>query len=123
MNTLIFYIVLIVSMIGSITCDFHLLGGTCSDEGGDFSDGLYDYYVACPSDYYNCDCIMNGDRAGHPLTGETINDSAFSITGMCGVGQMNFYLNSDSTYSVYLNGGDGSVIGTCYSSDWSIVNC
>jgi hypothetical protein len=74
--------------------------------------GSSSQYVACPSNYWNCKCWLIGDRAGR-ASNEASNN--FSIDGMCGVGQMNLYkdANADSL-SMYLNGGDGKVIGRCY---------
>lgn len=69
-------------------------------------------YLACPLNYWNCDCYISEDRAGHVSNQATDN---FSIDGMCGVGQMNLYKdNNADTLSMYHNGGDGQVIGRCY---------
>lgn len=70
-------------------------------------------YVACPSDYWNCQCLTDSDRTGSIFNGNP-GDSFFSIkSGFCGMDQMNFYQDGDN-YDFYINGGDGSKIGTCY---------
>ncbi|KAL6860852.1 hypothetical protein J3F83DRAFT_717163 [Trichoderma novae-zelandiae] len=112
-----------------VAADFHILTGPCSIAPG-FGGSLEDYAVACPSNYYNCDCMLNGDRASHVVSGQTpkygltdTGSSYFELGGMCGVGDMNFYLQDDGTWLFYIAGGDGSVQGTCYAGDNSIKDC
>ncbi|KAH0531004.1 hypothetical protein TsFJ059_005567 [Trichoderma semiorbis] len=109
--------------------DFHILTGPCSIAPG-WGGSLEDYAVACPSNYYNCKCMMDGDRTGHVINGETpkygIHDTGsnyFELDGMCGVGNMNFYLQGDGTWLFYIAGGDGSVQGQCWPGDNSIKDC
>ncbi|KAH8812848.1 hypothetical protein F5884DRAFT_317650 [Xylogone sp. PMI_703] len=122
-------IIAALGLASLVAADFHILTGPCSIAPG-FGGELEDYVVACPSNYYNCDCINGGDRAGHlqdgdtPVDGITTTDSDyFQISGMCGVGAMNFYKNDDNSWTFYLDGGDGSVQGTCYAGDNSIKDC
>ncbi|KAF9511149.1 hypothetical protein BS47DRAFT_1347002 [Hydnum rufescens UP504] len=75
----------------SALADFHILRGVQTNTG-------YSYDVACPSDYYYCDCFMNASRGA----GITMND-----------GHWEFYVHN----------GDGSLQGTCSSNIGSILNC
>ncbi|KAL7960473.1 hypothetical protein V8C34DRAFT_321356 [Trichoderma compactum] len=79
------------------TADLQVLTGPCSispGEGGEIESDV----VACPSNYYNCDCMLWGDRAGFLRAGDTPVDGLsttgstnFQLSGMCGVGNMDFY--------------------------------
>ncbi|KAL7792469.1 hypothetical protein V8C37DRAFT_380416 [Trichoderma ceciliae] len=112
-----------------VNADFHVLTGPCSIAPG-FGGSLESDVVACPSNYYNCKCMLDGDRAGYLSAGDTPVDGLsktgsnfFQLTGMCGVGNMNFYLQGDGSWLFYLDGGDGSVQGTCYDGNSSTKNC
>lgn len=117
----------ILSLASSAAADFHILTGPCSIG---FGGSIESFTMACPSNYYNCDCLSNGDRAGHVINGETpvvgisnTGSNYFELDGMCGVGNMNFYLQGDGSWLFYIAGGDGSVQGTCYQGDNSIKDC
>jgi hypothetical protein len=93
--------------------DFHIVQGIAPGGGA----GL----EACPSDYYNCNCLKNGDRAAQVLVGGrgvgSLPDSFFSVkSGLCGLGQLNFYKQGDGSWKFYKDGGDGSLQGTCYKN-------
>ncbi|PTB68469.1 hypothetical protein BBK36DRAFT_1138588 [Trichoderma citrinoviride] len=118
-----------LSLASVVAADFHILTGPCSIAPG-FGGSLESYAVACPSNYYNCDCMLNGDRTGHVIAGETpvyglssTGSNYFELDGMCGTGNLNFYLQSDGTWLFYIAGGDGSVQGTCYNGDNSVTDC
>ena len=91
--------------------DFHVTQGIAPGGGA----GL----EACPSNYYNCNCLKDGDRAAQVLVdGQGVGslpDSFFSIkAGLCGLGQLNFYKQGDGHWDFYVNNGDGTLQGTCY---------
>lgn len=121
----------ILGFAGSVTADFHILTGPCTEGiGGAGGSILENFSPACPSNYYNCDCMSNGDRAGHVINGQppvvgitATGSNYFELDGMCGVGNMNFYLQGDGSWLFYIAGGDGSVQGTCYAGDNSITDC
>lgn len=76
---------------------------------------------ACPSNYYNCKCMTGGDRAAQVLVdGHGVGDlpdDFFSIkSGLCGMGQLNFYKRSDGHWDFYVSNGDGKVQGACHSN-------
>jgi hypothetical protein len=77
-------------------------------------------YLACPSNYYNCDCWgPHHDRAGYVIRGDPNHSTFFSISGaksLCGMGQLNFYKRDDGHWDFYVNNGDGSIQGKCYSN-------
>ncbi|KAM0453332.1 hypothetical protein ACHAPV_006105 [Trichoderma viride] len=119
----------ILGLASSAVADFHILTGPCSIAPG-WGGSLSDATMACPSNYYNCNCLLDGDRAGHVINGETpkvgitnTGSNYFKLDGMCGVGNMDFYLQGDGSWLFYISGGDGSVQGTCYNGDNSIKDC
>ena len=74
---------------------------------------------ACPSNYYNCKCLKDGDRAAQVVVNDhgvgSLPASMFSVkAGLCGLGQLNFQKRGDGSWNIYKNDGDGSVQGTCY---------
>ena len=78
-------------------------------------------YLACPSNYYNCYCygaIGNPDRGVYTLYHQSPGSATFSLnSGLCGMGQLDFYYRqSKGGWDFYVNGGDGSLQGTCYSN-------
>lgn len=93
----------------SALADFHIV------QGGSGSVGI----EACPSDYYNCKCMAKRDRAARVMfndkPAESLPASFFYVqSGLCGVGQLNFYKQSDGTWKFYDDNGDGTLQGTCY---------
>ena len=81
------------------------------------SDNRFDPLIACPSNYDNCICMRDGKHGVQSLNGETSLGDAFSLNGgLCGMSQMNFYKRSDGHWDFYVNNGDGSLQGTCYSN-------
>ncbi|RFU78628.1 hypothetical protein TARUN_3598 [Trichoderma arundinaceum] len=112
-----------------VAADFHVLTGPSSIAPG-LGRRIEDYAVACPSNYYKCKCMIDGDRAGHVTAGSPptygvhkTGSNFFQLSGMCGVSNMNFYLQSDGTWLFYIAGGDGTVQGQCFPGDNSIVDC
>lgn len=104
--------------ISKVAADFHV--GYWDGDGGDQV-----YTEACPSNYYNCDCFQNGDRAGYGPQKDAVADGDnFNIdAGLCGLGELNFYNAGSGEYEFYIAGGDGSVQGTCYTNIATPVNC
>jgi hypothetical protein len=93
--------------------NFHVVKGIAPGGGA----GL----EACPSNYYNCHCLRDGDRAVQIVVNGkgvgSLPSDAFSTNGdLCGVGQLNFYKQSDGHWDFYVNDGDGTLQGTCYSN-------
>ncbi|KAN0076667.1 hypothetical protein V8E54_006809 [Elaphomyces granulatus] len=77
-------------------------------------------YLACPSNYYNCKCYgsIRPDRGVFTVGGQSPGSATFSLSaGLCGMGQLDFYYRqSKESWDFYVNGGDGSLQGTCYSN-------
>jgi hypothetical protein len=99
--------------IPSAIANFHIIQGIAPGGGA----GL----EACPSNYYNCKCMRDGDRAAQVLVNGggvgSLPDDFFSVkAGLCGLGQLNFYKQSNGAWNFYVDGGDGSLQGTCYSN-------
>jgi hypothetical protein len=79
-------------------------------------NGVLEKYIACPSNYFNCDCFTNGDRSG-TVAGDVAGGDFFQVeSGLCGMPQMNFYKNGDGSWDFYAAGGDGDVLGQCYGN-------
>ena len=102
--------------IPSALADFHIIQGIAPGGGA----GL----EACPSNFDNCDCMENGDRAARvSVNGQgqgSLPDSFFSVdAGLCGLGQLNFYKGSNGVWDIYENDGNGSLQGTCNSNSAS----
>ncbi|KAK3173169.1 hypothetical protein OEA41_006498 [Lepraria neglecta] len=111
-----------LSLASLVNANFHISTVTNTFVTGGSSDDTQTLYKTCPSNYWNCDCYANNDRAGDVNTyGGDLGSSFFSVSPMCGVGQMNFYANNGGLDG-YLNGGDGSVIANCYSNS-ATKNC
>jgi hypothetical protein len=100
--------------IPSVIADFHIIQGIAPGGG----TGL----EACPSNYDNCKCMKDGDRAAQVFVNgkgvANLPDDSFSLkAGFCGIGKLNFYKQSNGAWNFYVDGGDGSLQGTCYSSN------
>jgi hypothetical protein len=82
-------------------------------------------YVACPSNYYNCNCFgrINPDRGVFIQGGQNPGSATFSLdAGLCGMGQLNFYYQDNKGgWDFYVNDGDGSLQGTCYPNSDSKI--
>ena len=79
------------------------------------------FVAACPSYSYNCACFYDGfNRSLGPTYPQGNQDgfpkNSFSVnSGLCGfLGVLNFYLNSDGTWSIYEDKGNATSLGTCY---------
>jgi hypothetical protein len=90
----------------------------------DFSDyqkPTVESFIGCPSNYYNCACYHDGDRAGSLTQKPPVLTNFFTIENLCGYRLLNHFQNSDNTYSVYdgtvSSGTDGPVLATCYGAD------
>lgn len=97
--------------------DFHALTASLG-----VGSARSDQQLACPSNYWNCYCMFYNDRTGYIDAGNADSSTGgnfFSISaGLCGLGKMNFYLEGDH-WNYYLDRGDGSKIGSCYSNSAS----
>ncbi|KAF9502596.1 hypothetical protein BS47DRAFT_1356897 [Hydnum rufescens UP504] len=101
----------------SALADFHILRGVQTNTG-------YSYDVACPSDYYYCDCFMHASRgAGITMVGGGLSYGFSTQGNLCGMGQLDFRLQNDGHWEFYVHNGDGSLQGTCSSNIGSILNC
>jgi hypothetical protein len=103
----------------SALANFHIVQGIAPGGGA----GL----EACPSNYYNCDCLENGVRAARVVVNGngvgSLPASFFSVdAGLCGLGQLNFYKQADGTWNIYVNEGDGTLQGTC-NSNTAVNSC
>ncbi|KAF9515595.1 hypothetical protein BS47DRAFT_1360885 [Hydnum rufescens UP504] len=55
--------------------------------------------IACPSNYFNCKCLVNDDRAAH-IAGNSLPSDSFSTEGnLCGMMHLNFYNRNDGHWS------------------------
>ena len=71
--------------------------------------------------------MENGDRRAQVLVNGqgvwTLPDSFFSVeAGLCGMGQLNFYKQGDGHWDFYVDQGDGSLQGRCYSNS-AVTSC
>ena len=84
-------------------------------------------YLACPSNYYNCNCYgsVHPDRGVFIQGSQNPGSATFSLdSGLCGMGQLNFYYQqSKGGWDFYVNDGDGSLQGTCYSNSAKSQSC
>ncbi|KAF3065390.1 hypothetical protein CFAM422_009570 [Trichoderma lentiforme] len=129
--------VLLLSISTRVLADFQLLCGPCCDEGGDFSDGCYPDAIISAENKLGCgnldnpsgvatNSLLSGGFGG--ALGCPSATSFFSMGGLCGVGDLNFYQSGD-TYIGYISGGDGSQVATCYptsgdkSCDYGAATC
>ncbi|KAL7933168.1 hypothetical protein V8C35DRAFT_280999 [Trichoderma chlorosporum] len=94
----------VLGLASNVAADFHILTGPCQIGVGS-AGSLQDSSVACPSNYYNCNCMIDGDCTGYlsagntPISGFSPTESNyFQISAMCGVGAMNFYLQGDGSW-------------------------
>jgi hypothetical protein len=94
-----------------VTADFHILAVF-------HPVPVLERYTACPSDYYNCDCFSKGDRAGK-ISGSDLGTSFSIEAGLCGMPQLDLYIQEDGSYYIYEDGGNGDVLGTCVSNSGS----
>jgi hypothetical protein len=94
----------------STVADFHIT---------QTSDG-YDRdlkFVACPSNYFTCDCLVNGDRTAQIVTANPPRGFFHTTGNFCEVTtQLNFYERDGGYWQFYENNGDGTLQGTCYSN-------
>ncbi|KAE8366915.1 hypothetical protein BDV27DRAFT_155544 [Aspergillus caelatus] len=118
MKSTLIYGVSLLSLLPTTFADFHINNVYNSVVTSGSSQQHWTSYVACPSNYWNCKCMANNDRAGHLVDGD-LGSSFFSIeAGFCGMEKMNFYQDGGE-YKIYIDGGDGSEVGTCYQNNES----
>jgi hypothetical protein len=114
--------------LSHVAADFHIsavVGGSvgyCSPDGGCI-DNYNNRVVACPSNYWNCDCFSKGDRGVLVDNGNIQDITGLNYfqtdPGLCGMGAMNFYKQGDGSWVFYVAGGDGSLQGKCYNNSGS----
>jgi hypothetical protein len=90
-----------------VTANFHITKIILSDHSSS--------YWACPSNYWNCNCFAFGERSAAVEDGSSAGFFRLA-SGLCGMGELDFYENSDKSWTFYVHNGDGSVQGTCYSN-------
>lgn len=93
--------------VSQVAANFHVLSLN--------QNGKLIKQLACPSNYYNCDCFTKNDRAGQ-VSGNPQGDFFSVKNGLCGMPELNFYKRGDGHWDMYAAGGDGAVLGTCYSN-------
>ncbi|KAJ2982974.1 hypothetical protein NQ176_g1031 [Zarea fungicola] len=113
-------ILVAVAGVPAVLADFHVNTIQNIAVTGPSSQQRWTSYVACPSNYWNCKCLANGDRAG-PVSGKT-SDSFFSVQNLCGMRKLNFYRKGNN-FDMYEDSGNGQVIGTCYPSPTDQKQC
>ncbi|KAL6713393.1 hypothetical protein ACLMJK_008858 [Lecanora helva] len=108
--------------------DFHILDTICA-----YTCGTYEIFDSDPqscaeytvvfvaSNQYNCK--GKSDAPNIPETAGHLQDFMHLDQGLCGSGALNFYKRDNDTYEFYADGGDGSVLGTCYKGDGSTEAC
>jgi len=108
-SALLFLVSVPIHQIGA---DFHISSLMISGVDG----GL----IACPSNYLNCDCWINGDR-GQLISGDPDSLGAFFQVdeGLCGLGYLNFYEGAGGVYDFYMDGGDGTLQGQCFPNSFT----
>jgi hypothetical protein len=102
-------------LLSPTLADFHI-GQIMNVAGSAPNPPTNTEYIACPSNYYNCNCFGSKDRAVNTYLGQNPASATFSLnSGLCGMGQLDFYYqDSKKGWDFYVNGGDGSLQGTCY---------
>jgi hypothetical protein len=107
MRTTTLIAALIPALFGPASANFHI---------GAISGGGPPWYAACPSNYLNCDCVINQDRLARISNGNPLA-SFFQSDGPCGGGLIDYYKRGDGSFEMYSNGGNGERIGECYNAD------
>lgn len=105
---------LLAAVFPFVLADFHVDTVHNSVVTGPSSQDHWTSYVACPSNYFNCKCLVSSDRTGHVDGGNPGTGFFYIDSGFCGMGQMNFYDRGNGHWEYYLNGGDK--IGDCYGN-------
>lgn len=87
----------------------------------------YTVYACFSLPYYNCNCFQDADGASFVTFGGQrlgfLTLDAFSVeSGLCGMGQLNFYNRSNGVWDFYRNDGIGGLQGTCYSNT-AVTSC
>ena len=72
--------------------------------------------LACPAYLYHCLCFVknNRDSVGvipGPFDGQ---HNVSIVSGLCGMGKLNLFKNSDGSWYIYVDKGNGTIVGTCY---------
>ncbi len=103
--------IIITTLSSVVQADFHL--GWWVNSGG--AAGNY----ICPSNYFNCQCIQNGDRRATitPSWGNLWDESYFSAKNACEVSKLDFWKRDDGHLDMYISNGDGKVVGQCWRGD------
>jgi len=103
----------IIASVYHVEANFHISNGVL------FGGGVGEALFACPSNNWDCSCFADGNgQIGVNAYGSlSLKGVEFFYVdkGLCGMGQLNFYLNDDkTTYNFYVNDGDGSLQGQCW---------
>ncbi|KAM5341360.1 hypothetical protein ACJ41O_014391 [Fusarium nematophilum] len=105
------------SLLILFTALFALFTSTAAD----FHVGYYGTIgnMICPSNYFNCDCMVNGKRSARiqPNIANLYNTGHFSATNVCGAAKIDFWKRDDGHLDMYHSGGNGNIIGQCWRGD------
>jgi hypothetical protein len=72
-------------------------------------------FVACPSNYFNCECLVGGNHA-EPVEYVIGTEELFAVhAGLCEKGQMNIYLRASGAWALYDND-SGAQLGWCHDA-------
>ena len=90
----------------------------------------YAFVTACPASHYDCSCFKDGTNGamvtfvGQSFPPPAGPDISFSInSGLCGLGKLDSYSNSDGNWDIYEHKGNGTVLATCYPTTSNILTC
>ncbi|TFK31641.1 hypothetical protein BDQ12DRAFT_105390 [Crucibulum laeve] len=101
--------------------DFHIFNCDHCYGVGDQS-GCDAPVIAVPSNQYSCSGLRNNPVI-YDLDGHGGENSDFSIPNLCGVAQINAYPRSSSLIELYINNGNGQVVGSCYPGGHGKLTC
>ncbi|KAJ2979736.1 hypothetical protein NQ176_g3069 [Zarea fungicola] len=121
---------LVLPFLPAALANFHVgIAHKWTNPLSDFPSIEWTTAIACPSNYLSCKCYGqiadNADRGVGSIGHKSDLGNMFSLnSGLCGMGQLDFYYRSDrGVWEFYVNNGDGSLQGTCYSNsarDWCV---
>jgi len=102
-------------LAASVAADFHIFN--CLHSYGLGSQNGQDAVaVGVPSNQYNCNGIRNNPLVQDTPTTVKWGTPYFTIPNLCGTRQLDFYWYGTG-FNFYNNGGDGSLVGTCYQGN------
>ncbi|KAJ2980381.1 hypothetical protein NQ176_g2680 [Zarea fungicola] len=119
---------ILLGLAGSGFADFHV--GLSEKQQHPVNPNAPDDYPvipenwACPSNYLNCKCYGDwpnrSDRGVKVSAGQPTGNYFSLNAGLCGMGKLDFYYRDNlGHWEFYVNGGDGTLQGTCYKATGS----